>query len=245
MSTTTRAFLVAAVLFWLTAFEALLGAGGGADAAGPHRGHHRIQCCRAGASGAPECRVKTRRACRRTGGVDMGPGTCNPKPCAARPSPTSTTSSSSTSTSSTSTSSTTSTTSTTVPPCGTFLLEWGAPLASANGELNSPDGVAIDRIGNVYVADSANHRIQKFDANGAFLTAWGSLGSGDGQFGGPDGPSGVATDGSGNVYVSDTDNSRIQKFDASGTFLTVWGSYGSGDGQFSFPSGVAADASGN
>jgi len=37
MSTTTRAFLVAAVLFWLTAFEALLGAGGGADAAGPHR----------------------------------------------------------------------------------------------------------------------------------------------------------------------------------------------------------------
>src|SRR5207247_10583041 len=93
-------------------------------------------------------------------------------------------------------------TSTTVPPCGTFLLEWGAPLASANGELNSPDGVAIDGIGNVYVADSANHRIQKFDASGAFLTVGGSLGSGDGQFAGPDGPSGVGTGGSGTVSVS-------------------------------------------
>jgi len=69
--------------------------------------------------------------------------------------------------------------------------------------------VATDGSGNVYVADEYNHRIQKFDANGAFLTAWGSQGSGDGQF---QYPFGVATDGSGNVYVADEGNSRIQKF---------------------------------
>ena len=77
---------------------------------------------------------------------------------------------------------------------------------------------------------------------GAFLTTWGSSGTGDGQF---DFPFGVATDGSGNVYVADDGNHRIQKFDASGTFLTAWGSDGSGNGQFHFPQGVATDGSGN
>ena len=60
-----------------------------------------------------------------------------------------------------------------------------------------------------YVADGENHRIQKFDGTGSFLTKWGSMGSGDGQF---NLPRGVAVDGSGNVYVADQNNSRIQKF---------------------------------
>src|SRR5947208_1185085 len=77
---------------------------------------------------------------------------------------------------------------------------------------------------------------------GAFLTTWGSSGTGDGQF---DFPFGVATDGSGNVYVADYGNDRIQKFDASGTFVTTWGSDGSGNGQFNGPHGVATDGSGN
>ena len=183
--------------------------------------HDPIQCCRTGGSGAPKCRVKSRRACQKNGGMEAGPGTCNPDPCGGA------TATSSTSTTTTSTS-TTSTTSTTVPPCGTFLLKWGGPV---DGELYYPLAVATDGSGNVYVADSRFSRIQKFDANGTFLTAWGSPGSGNGQFGGgsPNGayaydPSGVATDGSGNVYVADTDTNRIQKFDANGTFLTTWGS---------------------
>ena len=69
--------------------------------------------------------------------------------------------------------------------------------------------MATDASGNVYVADYYNNRIQKFDVNGVFLTAWGSLGSGNGQL---FLPSGVATDGSGSVYVADTYNHRIQKF---------------------------------
>ena len=135
----------------------------------------------------------------------MGPGTCHPNPCrgAAATLPTS----GPTTTSSSTTTVPSSTTSTTVPPCGTFLLKWGAPLGAGNGELNSPTGVATDGSGNVYVADTGNHRIQKFDANGTFLTAWGSQDSGDGQL---QAPIGVAPDGNGNVYV--LDDERIKKF---------------------------------
>lgn len=61
----------------------------------------------------------------------------------------------------------------------------------------------------MYVADLYNHRIQKFDSAGNFLTKWGSFGSGDGQF---DRPYGAAVDLSGNVFVADMGNNRIQKF---------------------------------
>jgi hypothetical protein len=75
-----------------------------------------------------------------------------------------------------------------------------------------------------------------------YLTQWGTLGNGDGQF---VYPYGVATDAAGNVYVTDSGNHRIQKFTSSGTYLTQWGTQGSGDGQFDGPSGVATDAAGN
>ena len=113
---------------------------------------------------------------------------------------------------------------------------------SGDGQFLFPRGVGVDSSGNVYVAETGNHRIQKFDSNGTFLTKWGSQGSGDGQF---DYPTGVAVDGSGNVYVEERDNDRIQKFDSTGNFLAKWGSQGSGDGQFQNPTGMAVDSSGN
>src|SRR6266540_3767266 len=79
-------------------------------------------------------------------------------------------------------------------------------------------------------------------ADVVFTQAWGSGGSGDGQF---SYPAGLAVDAAGNVYVADSNNGRIQKFTSTGGFLTKWGSNGSGDGQFSFPAGVAVDAAGN
>src|SRR5205814_1918932 len=127
---------------------------------------------------------------------------------------------------------------------GTFLLTFGWGVAdgmaafetctcicqagitgSGDGQFNGPVNIAVDSSGNVYVADTLNHRIQKFTSAGNFLTAWGSHGSTNGQFGYPEG---VATDGSGNVYVADTQNYRIQKFTSTGTFLTKWGGSGSG-----------------
>jgi len=64
----------------------------------------------------------------------------------------------------------------------------------------------------VYVADTGNNRIQKFDSNGNFITKWGSEGDGDGQF---NHPFGLAIDSSGYVYVVDSYNHRIQVFAAS------------------------------
>jgi hypothetical protein len=94
----------------------------------------------------------------------------------------------------------------------------------------------VDASGNVYVADTNNQRIQKFDSNGTFITKWGVGGGGNGQF---SFPTDVAVDPSGNVYVVDNPNlRRIQKFDTNGTFLAKL--------SLSFaPQGVAIDASGN
>jgi DNA-binding beta-propeller fold protein YncE len=65
-------------------------------------------------------------------------------------------------------------------------------------------------LGYVYVADTDNHRIQKFDGNGTFITTWGSQGSAEGQFNMPDGIS--VENLSGTVYVADGGNNRIQAF---------------------------------
>jgi DNA-binding beta-propeller fold protein YncE len=112
----------------------------------------------------------------------------------------------------------------------------------ANGQLDFPEGVAVDGVGNVYVVDSDNDRVQKFSSTGTFLTNWGTLGTGNGQF---DSPNGVAVDAVGNVYISDPLNHRVQKFSSSGAFLTKWGALGSGNGQFNSPRGVAVDGVGN
>jgi len=90
-----------------------------------------------------------------------------------------------------------------------FVRAWGSE-GSENGQLDGPEGVAIDSSNNVYVTDVS--RIQKFSSNGTFITYWGSYGSGTGQF---DGPRGVAIDSSDNVYVVDTRNNRTQVFASS------------------------------
>jgi hypothetical protein len=65
-----------------------------------------------------------------------------------------------------------------------FVTKWGTN-GSVNGEFYYPYGVAVDSSGNVYVADTNNNRIQKFDSTGNFITKWGTGGSGDRQFNSP------------------------------------------------------------
>jgi hypothetical protein len=108
--------------------------------------------------------------------------------------------------------------------------------------LYYPQGIAVDETGNVYVADTYNHRIQKYNSSGAYLAQWGSRGSGNRQF---LYPIGIDVDKSGNVYVVDCNNHRIQKFGSSGMYITQWGSLGSGEGQFNFPWDISVDSSGN
>jgi streptogramin lyase len=108
-----------------------------------------------------------------------------------------------------------------------------------DGQFSGPTGIAFDSSGNIYVADSGNDRIEKFDSDGNFIAKLGALQSN--MF---DAPSGIATDSSDNIYFTDRNNHRIQKFDSDGNFITKWGSYGTGDGQFNIPWGVAVDSSG-
>ena len=77
------------------------------------------------------------------------------------------------------------------------------------GEFHFPAAVALDRKGNVYVADTDNHRVQKFTPEGKFVSEWGEFRDAPGQL---NVPLGIAVDASGNVYVSDSHNHRIQKF---------------------------------
>src|SRR5271167_1572760 len=93
----------------------------------------------------------------------------------------------------------------------------------SEGLLRFPEAVAVDTQGNVYVADQLSYVVQKFTADGAFVTEWGSYGGGHDQFG-PIG--GLATDAAGDVYVVDSSHDRIQKFGPHGEFITAWGHHG-------------------
>ncbi len=124
---------------------------------------------------------------------------------------------------------------------GELLATWGSrtpdgQLPPEAGTFLEPWGVAVDNKGNVYVADTWNHRIQKFSADGQFLLQWGSSGTVDE---GPDrfwGPRGVAVSPDGRVYVTDTGNKRVAVFSSTGEFLFQFGT--DGDGALDEPVGV-------
>jgi len=133
--------------------------------------------------------------------------------------------------------------------------EGGVPVSSAppyGFGFNKPFDVAIDSAGWLYVADTYNNCIQKFDPedennNEMF---WGLPDATTGFF---DHPQGICSDNSDdrdedkkyNFYVADTDNNRILQFSSTGYFLNEWGSFGTGNGQFKHPRDVAVDADGN
>ncbi len=117
----------------------------------------------------------------------------------------------------------------------TFISRFGG-TGSGIGQLKRPSGVAIAANGDVLVADTDNHRIQRFRADGEYRGQWGTRGTGNGEF---DEPTGVTVAEDGTVYVADSKNHRVQRFDANGAFLGAWGSQGTGNGQFSTPYDIA------
>jgi len=130
------------------------------------------------------------------------------------------------------------------------------PATSAT--LDSPTGVAVDANGNIFIADSHNHRIREV-SSGTITTI---AGTGTAGFSGDNGaatsaqlalPSAVAVDSTGNIYIADTNNQRIRKI--SGTTISTIAGDGeelfAGDGAaataavLDSPTGVAVDKSGN
>lgn len=127
-------------------------------------------------------------------------------------------------------------------------LEIAWQTAGDPNPFNNPVGVTVDAQGNVYVMDTENYRVQKFDGDGKFVSMWGSEGSGDGQFSSAsswDTVGRLGVDSHGNVYVLDALNYRVQKFDSNGNYEAQWGSEGEEAGQFLQPFDIAIDQESN
>jgi len=133
-------------------------------------------------------------------------------------------------------------------PDGSFVEFWGTP-GDGNGQLKltrrNGDGygaVAFAPDGSFYVLDVGNHRVQKFDAKRKFVKAWGSLGSGPGQY---LDPVGIAVGPDGRVHVLDDERGVVETYDANGTVLGSFGAYVGGVQAFDGSNALALDANGN
>jgi DNA-binding beta-propeller fold protein YncE len=122
---------------------------------------------------------------------------------------------------------------------------WGNDNVHFGADWSGPNDVAVDSSGNVYVADTGNHRIQIYNSSGSYVTTLGSYGSGYYQF---HDPYGVAVDHNGNIYVVDEENHRVQIFNSSRVYQATLGVTdvpGDDNAHFNKPRGVAVDASDN
>ena len=111
---------------------------------------------------------------------------------------------------------------------------------SGDGQFSRPFGVGFDTVGNVYIADYSNHRIQVFTPEGQFLRKFGSPGSGPGQL---SCPSDIAIDDD-TAYITEYGNHRVSIFTTQGEFLQSFGTQGNGPGQFFRPWGITVDENG-
>ena len=132
---------------------------------------------------------------------------------------------------------------------GDVLHTWGsfgdvAAGSGTPGTFNQPWGIEVAPDGSVYVADTWNHRIQRFSAEGEFIQMWGYFGQAES----PEalwGPRDIAIDEVGNVYITDTGNKRVVIFDKDGNYIAQFGSAGMAPGQFDEPVGISLDVEGN
>jgi len=120
----------------------------------------------------------------------------------------------------------------------------------AAAAFNTPSGIAIDKAGNLYVADTGNHAVRKVTPQGVVSTLAGNgqpgFADGKGAEARFDGPIGIALDDEGNVFVTDTYNDRVRCITPDGTVSTIAGNGRPGDSdgpaltaQLDTPTGIA------
>jgi uncharacterized repeat protein (TIGR03803 family) len=117
-----------------------------------------------------------------------------------------------------------------------------ATIGEANqpGQFRNPFGVAMDSFGNMFVLDTENNRVQKFNASGDFVSQFGGFGSGDDQL---NYPRRMHISRSNDIYIIDG-SPRVKKFDNNGNFISAFGTYGTGDGQFVAILDIKTDSAG-
>ncbi|MDA2931507.1 peptidyl-alpha-hydroxyglycine alpha-amidating lyase family protein, partial [Acidobacteria bacterium AH-259-O06] len=114
------------------------------------------------------------------------------------------------------------------------LGEKGKP-GEDESHFNAPADIAFAPNGDFFVADGyGNSRVVKFDQNGKFIKAWGTKGTGQGEF---NLVHAVVLDSQGLLYVADRENNRIQIFDQDGNFIKMWTHLGAPFGFFMTPGG--------
>jgi len=136
----------------------------------------------------------------------------------------------------------------------------GEGTSARNARFNTPSGIALDQAGNLYIADTGNHRVRKIAPDGVITTVAGTGEVGLRLIEGPaveadlNQPRGVAVDAQGNVFFTDSGNHRVCRITSVGLLSTVAGTGmtgSSGDGgpaneaRLNSPTGIAIDASGN
>ena len=137
----------------------------------------------------------------------------------------------------------------------------GDNIAAATAQVGNPYEIAVDGLGNVFISDTANHRIREVSAATGIITT--VAGTGTGGYSGDNGaatsaeisnPRGIAVDATDNLYIADYGNERIRKVSNTGIITTVAGNGSGGyngdniaatSAELNIPLGVAVDAAGD
>jgi hypothetical protein len=103
--------------------------------------------------------------------------------------------------------------------CRSGPLKYASSIGSSGsgeGQLSTPQGITIGEEGNIWVADSSEHRVVEFNEAGEYRNSFGSFGSGNGQF---SYPNDLAIDAKGNIWVADPGANRVQEFNSGGDYI--------------------------